>query len=426
MRSRPGVALPKTWSDSILRDVCLGVGKVDPIESGRDSFKYVDIGAIDNKTNYVRQLSPIPVKGAPSRARQLIQCGDTVFSTVRPYLRNIAWIDESLDGEVASTGFCVLRPNPAKVEARFLFYYSMSDFLLGQVLPLQRGVSYPAVRDGDLFNSEIGVPPLGEQAKIVEILEEQLARLDAVVKSVQTVREKAAEFRRALLQDAFNGALTNRLEGFQSEVLRGDWTSSTLREVCIGVTKVNPIDLGRDSFKYVDIGAIDSQTNQVRQLNPISVEGAPSRARQLIQCGDTIFSTVRPYLRNIAWIDESLDGEVASTGFCVLRPNPAKVEARFLFYFLMSDFLLGQVLPLQRGVSYPAVRDGDLFGSRITVPPLAEQEAIVKILEGQWSRLDSALLVADEVERKATALRRSLLHAAFSGELTRSWRESNV
>jgi len=59
----------------------------------------------------------------------------------------------------------------------------------------------------------------------------------------------------------------------------------------------------------------------------------------------------------------------------------------------------------------------------LPIPPINEQEKIVGILEEQLSRLDGSLMVADEIERKASALRRSLLHAAFTGELTKEWRE---
>ena len=59
----------------------------------------------------------------------------------------------------------------------------------------------------------------------------------------------------------------------------------------------------------------------------------------------------------------------------------------------------------------------------VPIPPLAEQERIVEILEEQLSRLDAALAVADSVEKRSAALRRSLLHAAFTGRLTEQWRE---
>jgi hypothetical protein len=47
----------------------------------------------------------------------------------------------------------------------------------------------------------------------------------------------------------------------------------------------------------------------------------------------------------------------------------------------------------------------------------------VGILKEQFARLDSSLAIADAIERKSSAMRRSLLHAAFTGELTKVWRE---
>ena len=61
----------------------------------------------------------------------------------------------------------------------------------------------------------------------------------------------------------------------------------------------------------------------------------------------------------------------------------------------------------------------------VNVPPLSEQHQIVEILEEQLGRLDAALAVAESVEARSAELRRSLLHAAFTGRLTEKWREGN-
>ena len=60
----------------------------------------------------------------------------------------------------------------------------------------------------------------------------------------------------------------------------------------------------------------------------------------------------------------------------------------------------------------------------VPLPPLEEQERIVEVLEDQLSRLDASLAVADAVEERSAALRSSLLHSAFTGRLTRVWREA--
>jgi type I restriction enzyme S subunit len=188
--------------------------------------------------------------------------------------------------------------------------------------------------------------------------------------------------------------------------------------LCKSVTKVDPINLGRESFKYVDIGSLEPSSSSLENVEAIPTKGAPSRARQLLAVGDSIFATVRPYMKKVAHISQKFDGEIASTGFCVMRPNKEKLHAKYLFYFLLSDELLDQVLPLQRGVSYPAIRDNDLRNASIPLPPTMEQQKIVSILEDHFSRLEASTKMADDMEKQVTALRRSLLQSAFTGKLT--------
>src|SRR5687767_1751745 len=101
--------LPNSWANIRLGDVCEPVSQRGP-GTDRETFRYIDLGAIDNKTKRVADAGVIPVAAAPSRAKQVVRAGDIVFSTVRVYLENIAEVPDALNGEIASTAFCVLRP----------------------------------------------------------------------------------------------------------------------------------------------------------------------------------------------------------------------------------------------------------------------------------------------------------------------------
>src|SRR5207249_8155990 len=108
---------------------------------------------------------------APSRARQLVQAHDILFSTVRTYLRNIALVPEGYDGQIASTGFAVLRAD--EIQYKYLFYYCLTERFLTPLNELRRGTSYPAVRDGDVREQPIPLAPLPEQHRIVAEIEKQ-------------------------------------------------------------------------------------------------------------------------------------------------------------------------------------------------------------------------------------------------------------
>jgi type I restriction enzyme S subunit len=100
------------------------------------------------------------IKGseAPSRARQIVNKGDILFSTVRPYLRNIAVVDEGDDENIASTGFLILRPISEMI-GPYLFNVVRSPTFLQYIEKFYRGANYPAVNESDILNSEIPLPP---------------------------------------------------------------------------------------------------------------------------------------------------------------------------------------------------------------------------------------------------------------------------
>ena len=55
----------------------------------------------------------------------------------------------------------------------------------------------------------------------------------------------------------------------------------------------------------------------------------------------------------------------------------------------------------------------------VPFPPLPEQQKIVELLEDHLSRLDASVALADAMEKQSAGLRRSLLQAAFTGQLTK-------
>lgn len=101
--------LPLSWELCTVGEVTLLVDTISANGTSDREVAYIDISCIDNIANKIVRPKRLKLSEAPSRARQVVQTGDVLFSTVRPYLRNIAAVPSPLDGEIASTGFAVLR-----------------------------------------------------------------------------------------------------------------------------------------------------------------------------------------------------------------------------------------------------------------------------------------------------------------------------
>lgn len=133
-----------------------------------------------------------------------------------------------------------------------------------------------------------------------------------------------------------------------------------------------------DSIVYIDISAIDSSTNEITEPTTMLLKDAPSRAQQVVEKNDILVSLVRPNLKNIALICDDRNNLVASSGFCILR---TKENPRFLKYIVIGEPFTNYLISRTSGANYPAVREDDVKGYSIPIPPLPEQEKIVAELD---------------------------------------------
>jgi type I restriction enzyme S subunit len=132
---------------------------------------------------------------APTRARRRVKGGDTIVSTVRTYLKAIAFMDCSPDNLIVSTGFAVLRPK-STILPKFLWRLTQSNQFVDAIVCNSVGVGYPAITPNKLGSLSIWIPALSEQRTIAAFLDRETARIDAVIteqgRLVELLREKRA------------------------------------------------------------------------------------------------------------------------------------------------------------------------------------------------------------------------------------------
>lgn len=144
------------------------------------SFKYIDIDSIDNTCCKIRKPKIIETKKAPSRASRFTQKGDILFSLVRPYLRNIAKVEEN--DCIASTGFYVC--TPLHVKNDYCYYLLISNYAVDGLNQFMKGDNSPSISSQNLTDYIVPLPPLNEQSRIVSKIEELFSTLDQVERNL--------------------------------------------------------------------------------------------------------------------------------------------------------------------------------------------------------------------------------------------------
>ena len=131
-------------------------------------INYVDIDAIDNKNYKIKENKLKPVSELSSRARRVLRKGYIVYSLVRPYLNNIAIIEEEQTNHIGSTGFAVF--NGIILNNKYLKYILLSDYVRQLFLSMLSGFNSPTITQEQFNSTPIPLPPLSEQNLILEFL----------------------------------------------------------------------------------------------------------------------------------------------------------------------------------------------------------------------------------------------------------------
>lgn len=327
--------------------------------------------------------------------------GDVLLAKITPCFENrkSCIISELKNGAGAgSTEFHVLRCGE-KLNPSFLLWFLKTRYLINYgVLNFKGTAGQQRIGTQDLKKCLIPLPPLEEQKRIVAKIEELLPLVEEYGKSYDHLQKINAELpeklRASILQEAIQGKLVPQLdsEGIVEQVgdvpeevpfeIPENWRWCTLK-VLVTPTKQKVPDI---NFSYIDVAAIEKF--KIVKTKALSPNEAPSRARKIVKEGMILYSTVRPYLKNVCIASDVKSETIASTAFATFECSNI-VFNKYLFYVLLSEYFCSYVRNVQKGVAYPAINDKDFYSSLIPLPPFSEQKRIVAKIEELLKQVDA-------------------------------------
>lgn len=262
--------------------------------------------------------------------------------------------------------------NKSLVIEKYVFYALQKEHL--EKLNTAGGV--PSLTQAVLNDVVIPVPPLPVQEEIVRILD--------IFTELQA--ELQAELQKRKFQYSY---YLDNLLSFNKWGGRANVRWMKLKDVCM---KTNNIKWksATGQYRYIDLSSVDIQTHSIISAIGIDKMSAPSRAQQIVQEDDVIFATTRPTQMRACIIPSKYNGDICSTGYCVLRVDKKILLPRFLFFSLtVSNFKTYLSNNLTLG-NYPSISNSALLEYEVPVPSLADQQKIVSILD-RFDRLTNDL-----------------------------------
>ena len=320
---------------------------------------------------------------------------------------------------------------PYVIDCQYLYYYLQSPMFFSDFLGSMTGL-IGGVGSAKLKNLLCPIPPLAEQKRIVEKIEELMPLIEEYGRAEEQLGKLNAEFpdklRKSILQQAVQGKLTERDPANEpaSELLK---RIKAEKEALIKAGKIKkekplpaitndekPFDIpetwewvrlcevsvGQITYGIIKLGEEDSEGVKVLRCSDIkkgyivtssirTVKKALSEeyARTILNGGEIVIN-VRGTLGGCAIVPIELKGYNVAREVAVI-PVSKLILNKYLMHLLLSPIFDSYLLENLRGVAYKGLNIELLSSFIIPLPPIAEQKRIVK-------RVEELLALCDELK----------------------------
>lgn len=398
------------WRLTPLAEVCtfrrgLTYAKSDEVEfSGNAVLRANNIDLATNLLNlkdirYISDKIDVP-DSKKVRSGSLLIC---TASGSRSHLGKVAIIDENYN--MAFGGFMGLITPNEQIESRFLFHVLTSRLFQSKLDSLAGGTNINNLKFKDVADFEIPLPPLEEQRRIVAVLDEAFAAIATATANAEKNLANARElFQRCLSQVFDQDAAHWKEEPLNAHVRFVDYRGKTPPKRESGIRLI--------TAKNVKMGYIQRHPEEF--VDPAAYGAWMTRG--LPKPGDVLFTTEAP-LGNVAQLDTD-EKVMIGQRLITMQPDQKHIYSAFLKYALCSPPLQKLILEKATGATVSGIKAKLLKLIPIRYPKQPEQREIVEKLN-QIRELSEALATQAEAKRAALSdLKQTLLHRAFTGELT--------
>lgn len=371
------------------------------------SLKYTDInGYLYDNTNTINEDMRAELKAT------LIPVNSVLFAKIGEAIR--------LNRRSLNSVPCCIDNNmmaffAQKCDCKYAFYWSRGLDLYNYT----NATTVPAIRKSDLEKIPFPLPPMLEQQRIVERIENLYSKLDEAKDKAKEVVDGFDSRRAAILAQAFSGKLTEKWRR-ENKYSLDDWKETTLSEVVSGFKygsseKSTYENDGMPVLRIPNIGdgVIDFSDMKFLAHNDVDRDNQVHEDDLLI-----IRSNGSRDLVGKCAIVPELERDYAYASF-LIRIKPSEVILpRFLLLYMNSSVARNQMFIKAKSSSgIHNINSKELGAIKIKVPSLVEQSEIVRILDEILAKENETRILAETVVDKIEEIKESVLAKAFRGEL---------
>jgi type I restriction enzyme S subunit len=343
--------------------------------------------------------------------------GDVLYGRMRPYLNKV-WL---ADRSGLCSGEFIVFPGAGAFQGGFLKYRLNAQDFVAFADHTTTG-DRPRADFLDLRRFPILLPPLAEQARIADRIDELFTDLAAAVAALERVRRNLKRYRSAVLHAAVMGRLVGQTNA--EWVKHSNWQS--LGDVIQDLEQGWSPKCDREPAPTDEEWAVMTTT----AIQPVSFNGsankklpAPLKPRPELEIkpGDVLITRAGPRSRaGVACLVKSTRPKLILCDKAYRFRCQAKVATgEYIELVLNARPITDAIDAMKTGISDSGVNltQGRFRQLAIPLPPVSVQIAIVAAVQEKLSQIDSLEAEVDRGLARASRLRQSILKVAFEGQL---------
>lgn len=307
-----------------------------------------------------------------------------------------------------------------KINSLCLYYYLCTENFVQNLLSMASVTTIAIVNKSKMESCAFPLPPLSEQQRIVERIEELFAKLDEAKERLQEVADSFAVRKAAILHKAFTGELTKQWRR-ENGVSDESWEEKTLQDVCsmkiTDGTHKTPVycdsEKGVKFLSAKDITAEKICWDNIKYIVPELHEELYKRLAP--QVDDVLLA--KNGTTGVAAIVETDDIFDIYVTLAVLRPEKSIIYPLYLLKVVNSPLCKEQFAQHLTGIGVPNLHLRDIKEVLIPLPTIPEQHEIVRLIDDLLARERSAQQATEQALASIDLMKKSILARAFRGEL---------
>jgi len=288
----------------------------------------------------------------------------------------------------------------AGLDTKFAYYFLLANVPL--LKSLGTGATFSELSGGKLKEVPFRYPPLDEQHRIVAILDEAFEAIATAKANTEKNLQNARELFESRVQAMFTSS-------------GPDFRKVSLADVCDILSKlVDPRDAEFLDMPHVGAGNIESRSGVLISVMTAREEQLIS-GKFLFDDSTVLYSKIRPYLRKVVRPDFS---GLCSADIYPLAPKKGLIHRDYLYHLLLSPTFTDYAVRGSARAGMPKVNREHLFAFPFAAPPVDKQRQIAARLDGLSDETQRFESIVGAKLAALDELKQSLLHQAFSGQLT--------